>query len=405
MQEQTGIFQLLIENGNTQLIKDTVRGNNELGILAIDAFGEKGLVKEAEKLLKIQKIQVVCPKFSEKKLEITLKSMIKFSFPIISLLEHTINEVSASVALVKILLESQVKSPWMGLVASYLYRTRPEVALLLSPDFSLQVLKTSVEIIPFPDKFAPSHPSFYQLPQGVQIFFINSIENLQSLCFDNEKIISLDAEWKIDIGLQKSYQVSILQIACACKIFIIDMLICSKFKKLDDILYEVFQNSDVKKIGISFNGDMTRLKNSYPKMVCFQLNLQNYIDLVRVFVNTFNYFPGGLEGLTRKILSKKLCKFEQMSNWELRPLRLAQVHYAACDVQICLEIYQRFVEVGISLEPANKEAKNVKKIIKVCEGCGSKKHLTEECSRESKCLLCGRPNHNAESCICIVRWD
>ena len=36
----------------------------------------------------------------------------------------------------------------------------------------------------------------------------------------------------------------------------------------------------------------------------------------------------------------KLCKFEQVSNWETRPLRQSQLHYAALDAQILIQIFQ-----------------------------------------------------------------
>ncbi len=40
-------------------------------------------------------------------------------------------------------------------------------------------------------------------------------------------------------------------------------------------------------------------------------------------------------------LGKKLSKFEQCSNWENRPLRKAQLHYAAMDAFILIKIYEK----------------------------------------------------------------
>ena len=40
------------------------------------------------------------------------------------------------------------------------------------------------------------------------------------------------------------------------------------------------------------------------------------------------------------LLNKKLCKAEQVSNWERRPLRESQMHYAAADAHILIEIIE-----------------------------------------------------------------
>ena len=37
--------------------------------------------------------------------------------------------------------------------------------------------------------------------------------------------------------------------------------------------------------------------------------------------------------------SAQLCKFEQISNWETRPLRQSQMHYAALDAHVLIQIY------------------------------------------------------------------
>ena len=46
----------------------------------------------------------------------------------------------------------------------------------------------------------------------------------------------------------------------------------------------------------------------------------------------------GLAKVCERVLKKKLCKKEQMSNWENRPLRFSQEHYAAMDAWILPEI-------------------------------------------------------------------
>jgi hypothetical protein len=45
-------------------------------------------------------------------------------------------------------------------------------------------------------------------------------------------------------------------------------------------------------------------------------------------------------------MEKKLCKKEQMSNWENRPLRYSQEHYGAMDAWILGEIMVKMVATG-----------------------------------------------------------
>ena len=44
-----------------------------------------------------------------------------------------------------------------------------------------------------------------------------------------------------------------------------------------------------------------------------------------------------------KLIGKPLCKYEQCSNWERRPLRQRQLHYAALDALLLCVVYQKMI--------------------------------------------------------------
>lgn len=45
------------------------------------------------------------------------------------------------------------------------------------------------------------------------------------------------------------------------------------------------------------------------------------------------------------ILEKSFSKYEQTSNWAIRPLRRAQIHYAALDAYVLVRLFLDFKEL------------------------------------------------------------
>ena len=409
LQELYNIFDCLIDTGEIELLKKLIRNDKDLLPLAIESFVEKDLLKDAEKIIKSHGYApALFPALIVKKLERSIKYLVKSrSISMLHLIDHTKSNNLALSTLIQILVADQSPENWMVFLASHLLNSYPHLKSHLSPFLPPSLPPPGFTFTPPPDEFQPSDPKFYHLPQSCLVYFIDSPTAVSAMDFEDVQVVGLDSEWKIDIGSFEYPQVSILQIGCFSRVYVIDLPVCSEFKEFDDVLYDLFQDPQVTKLGISFEGDMTRLKKSYPKMVSFQLSIKGYIDLVQVFAGNNKYYPGGLAGLTRIVMDTQLCKLEQKSNWESRPLRLAQFHYAACDVHICLCIYQRMIELGVDFEI--RDTQGIGKAKKeqgsgACEYCSSKTHTSRECPQETRCQICGRLNHTPENCPCIVKY-
>ena len=84
--------------------------------------------------------------------------------------------------------------------------------------------------------------------------------------------------------------------------------------------------------------------NFYRKFARF-LDVQTYWCAIKKEKNQI-----GLAKVVEQIMGKPLCKGEQMSNWERRPLRQSQMHYAALDATCLPPIFEKLV-VMASKEP------------------------------------------------------
>ena len=51
-----------------------------------------------------------------------------------------------------------------------------------------------------------------------------------------------------------------------------------------------------------------------------------------------------LSYLTEKLLQKRLSKFEQVNDWDSRPFRKTQSHYAALDAYVLLKLYEELIK-------------------------------------------------------------
>ena len=170
------------------------------------------------------------------------------------------------------------------------------------------------------------------------------IENSKDLGFlDKELIekpfIGIDTEFRR--RSKEEVNLALMQINDGYEIYLVDCISIGKYEGFCKFLF----NKNVLKIFHSCREDLEVI-NSWTKE-----GLKNIFDtqLANAFLG--GSFSVGYQELVNQELDVKINKTETRSNWIRRPLRDAQLKYAATDVQFLLELYETQLE---DLERQNK---------------------------------------------------
>ncbi|GBG27999.1 Werner Syndrome-like exonuclease [Hondaea fermentalgiana] len=176
-------------------------------------------------------------------------------------------------------------------------------------------------------------------------------------------IVGMDGEWKASLKSGRNLA-SVLQLSSRERIFLLDLLwlmdaankkkttmgthgSSSSRQLLCNALQRLFRREDVVKVAYGFSSDIDVLTKSYPGHTCWQA-IYSLLDFAHVSVReegsgqwAASYcrkVSRGLKDVVLQVLGKKLSKLEQLSNWEARPLRAGQMHYAALDAYVLTQI-------------------------------------------------------------------
>ncbi|CAD8190795.1 unnamed protein product [Paramecium octaurelia] len=138
---------------------------------------------------------------------------------------------------------------------------------------------------------------------------------------------------------QRMNKVCLLQIALPQKIFLLNTANLTSSSKYQQFLVK-YTTSNALKIGQNLRQDFLSLLG---QIRASDVQLNQIIELSQLFQQKFpQEKKTNLSFQCSKLLGKELDKVEQISNWQKRPLRNAQIHYAALDAYICLHLYNLY---------------------------------------------------------------
>jgi hypothetical protein len=202
------------------------------------------------------------------------------------------------------------------------------------------------------DYFGPDDNKFFKMPITEQdIKFIDSPFKVDLAApLLAEQIIGLDSEWRPDVCKGHEVKTAILQLSGEKSFVIIDLCKLGNDERLDEFLTKLFSSPSIYKVGLGINGDLNNLAHSYPNMKCFK-KIESLIELADVASDS-GCKKKSLADICKHAIDKTLCKSETMSNWELRPLRLKQLHYAIADAYTCVLALKKYMEEN-KLSPEN----------------------------------------------------
>ena len=210
--------------------------------------------------------------------------------------------------------------------------------------FNYKLPKININNYIVEDKFAPHDNSCFKIDlKKIHVYFVDSISKFTEQYlkyFQHSKIIGIDSEWKQQFYARNKEYCSIIQMANYDEknIIIIDMLKLIKEKEFIDIFEKYFSNKTF--VGYSFDSSdlehfSSGVQNTFKKA--------NIIDLVDLYQYKYLNKAQGLKNMCHEILGINLCKYEQCSFWENRPLKQSQLHYAAVDALVCVSLYKKLI--------------------------------------------------------------
>lgn len=171
------------------------------------------------------------------------------------------------------------------------------------------------------------------------IVLIDREESIESAISEIEQhsIVGFDTESRPSFQKGEFHHVSLLQFAIPGKVFLFRINLTGLTQRICSLL----ENPGVIKLGIALHDDIIDLKKLR------KFTPKGFKD-IHSLIKKHGVVNSGLRKLAAMILGFRISKSQQTSNWENPVLTQNQKVYAATDAWVCLKIYEKLNELGIT---------------------------------------------------------
>jgi len=145
-------------------------------------------------------------------------------------------------------------------------------------------------------------------------------------------ILGLDTETRPSFKRGHQHKVALLQVSTVDVCFLFRL----NYMGLTPALVRLLEDTTVPKIGLSLHDDL----NSLHKLGHFNLGL--FID-IQNHAKELGIEDLSLQKLYANLFGQRICKRQQLSNWEADVLNDKQKLYAATDAWACIKIYEEII--------------------------------------------------------------
>ena len=149
-------------------------------------------------------------------------------------------------------------------------------------------------------------------------------------------LIGFDTETRPSFRKGTQYYVSLLQLATPDTVFLVRL----NHLGLPHPVQKILEDPKVVKIGAAVLDDLRALKK-----ISIGFSPHSFFDLNEE-LKKVGFENVGVRNLAAMVLSIRISKAEQVSNWEATELTERQKIYAATDAWVCLEIYKKLQYQG-----------------------------------------------------------